>query len=75
MPDGIDPLSLPPSSPELKPTERLWPLRNEVVANRNFADLDVLGTRFRTLRAAPAMMGHVTCYYWWPSDTPLAVLN
>ena len=33
-----------PHSPELQPAERLWPLTNEPLANRHFADLDAMET-------------------------------
>ena len=36
--------SCPPHSPELQPAERLWPLVDEPIANRAFADLDALET-------------------------------
>lgn len=76
IPAGIDLVPLPPASPELQPAERLWPLVNEAVANRAFADLDaleaVLVARCRTLRADRATIRDLTCYHWWPSDAPLA---
>lgn len=77
LPDGIDLVFLPPASPELQPAERLWPLVNEPVANRAFADLDaladVLVTRCRTLRAdQPAIRG-LTDYWWWPSEQDSAI--
>ena len=40
--EGKSPLFLPPYSPELQPAERLWPLNNELLANRAFASLDKL---------------------------------
>lgn len=76
-PDGIEFVPLPPYSPELQPAERLWPLVNEAVANRTFADLDaleaVLVARCQTLRAGRATVHDLTCYGWWPSDAPLAI--
>jgi transposase len=33
---------LPPCTPELQPTEPLWPLVREAVANRGFADLEAM---------------------------------
>src|SRR6266516_5453163 len=42
VPEGIHLLFLPPSSPELQPCERLWPLTNEGVANVSFRTLDDL---------------------------------
>ncbi len=72
LPVGIDLVALPPYSPELQPAERLWPLVNEAVANRSFADLDaleaVLVERCRTLRADRPTIRDLTRYSWWPSD-------
>ncbi len=42
LPEGLHILPLPSYSPELQPTERLWPLVDEPVANRHFEDLDAL---------------------------------
>jgi hypothetical protein len=39
VPAGVQLVWLPPYSPELQPAERLWPLTNEPLANRSFADL------------------------------------
>lgn len=79
LPDGLDLIPLPPASPELQPAERLWPLVNEPVANRAFADLaaleDALVGRCQTLRADPAPIRDRTRYHWWPSDAPLVILN
>lgn len=75
LPEGLALVPLPPASPELQPAERLWPLVNEPVANRVFADLDaledVLVTRCQTLRAGPGPISDRTRYRWWPSDAPL----
>ena len=77
VPEGIELVPLPPSSPELQPAERLWPLVNEAVANRVFADLDDLETvlvdRCRTLRADRTTVHDLTCSGWWPSDAPLVI--
>jgi hypothetical protein len=77
VPDGIDLVPLPPYSPELQPAERLWPLVNEAVANRSFADLDtleaVLVERCQTLRAHRTTIQDLTRYDWWPTDAPLAI--
>lgn len=74
VPDGIDLVFLPPASPEVQPAERLWPLVNEPVANRTFADLDalevVLVTRCRTLHAERQPIARLTHYWWWPADHP-----
>jgi transposase len=44
VPNGVHLHLLPPYSPELQPTERLWPLTNEALANRHFQDLETLQT-------------------------------
>lgn len=79
IPEGIELVPLPPYSPELQPAERLWPLVNEVVANRTFAALDALMDalvgRCQTLRADRTTIHDLTCYGWWPSDAPLAIRN
>lgn len=69
VPDGIDLVFLPPASPELQPVERGWPLLDEVVAHRVFADLDELETtlvaRCRTLRAdRRTVKAHTPCWWW-----------
>lgn len=61
--EGFALVTLPPLSPELQPVERLWPLLDESVANRTFADLAgleaVLVERCQTLRAdAPTIKAH-----------------
>jgi hypothetical protein len=72
LPEGIDLVFLPAASPELQPAERLWPLLDEPVANRAFADLDaledVLVDRCRTLEANPARLRAHTLFHWWPSE-------
>lgn len=51
IPEGLHLVPLPPASPELQPAERLWPLVDEVIANRTFVDVTeleaVLVTRCR----------------------------
>lgn len=42
MPEGIHLEFLPSGSPELQPAERLWPLTNEVLANRLFEEIEEL---------------------------------
>src|SRR3712207_4501141 len=52
IPEGIHLEFLPSHSPELQPTERLWPLTNEAVANRLFESLDELEkVLYRALRS------------------------
>lgn len=72
VPDGLHLVPLPPASPELQPAERLWPLLDEVVANRTFTDLDaleaVLVPRCQTLRADRRTVKAHTRYHWWPHE-------
>lgn len=79
IPDGIDVIRLPPVSPELQPAERLWPLIDEPVANRTFADLDelerVLIERCQTLRADPALIKAHTHFHWWPAEPRSVIVN
>lgn len=69
IPDGLHLLPLPAYSPELQPSEKLWPLLHEDVANKYIADMDtledVIVKRCRNLRAQPeTIFGH-TLFDWW----------
>jgi transposase len=70
VPEGVRLEFLPPYSPELQPAERLWPLANEAVANRHFADvaeLDAaLAERCLALRDQPEVIRASTRFHWWP---------
>ena len=71
VPERITLVSLPPYTPELNPTERLWTLVREGVANRDFDSLDELEqavcTRCQTISAAPHQVTALTNYHWLPS--------
>jgi transposase len=72
VPEGVHLAFLPPASPELQPAERLWPLLDEPVANRAFADLGeleaILVERCRTLMGdRPTVKAH-TRFRWWPRE-------
>lgn len=73
VPEGIHLVFLPPNSPELQPAERLWPLLNEVVANRAFESLDeledVLVDRCNELDKQPEVIKGLANYHWWPMTT------
>ncbi len=73
IPDGIHLIFLPPYSPELQPTERLWPLTNEAIANRHFQTLDELqeiqAQRCVVLQDNPAQIHGATHYHWWPYES------
>lgn len=70
LPDGIVVEFLPARSPELQPVERLWPLTNEGVANKLFADLaeleQALVRRCVVLAEQPELLRSSTLYHWWP---------
>ncbi|HET7037531.1 MAG TPA: IS630 family transposase [Thermomicrobiaceae bacterium] len=74
LPEGIDLVLLPAYAPELQPAERLWPLLDEPIANRAFANLDELETvlvdRCRALEADPARLKAHTHFHWWPAEPP-----
>ena len=74
MPEGIHLLFLPPYAPELQPCERLWPLCNEGVANRQFQTLDDLETaqvqRCAFLQNQPDAIRSLTHFHWWPPAHP-----
>lgn len=70
VPAGLHLHFLPPYSPELQPAERLWPLTNEALANRNFRDVDdlqeVQSQRCLVLQARPEVIHAYTQFHWWP---------
>jgi len=72
VPEGIHPAFLPPYTPELSPAERLWPLLNEALANRDHADLPALdeavAARCRQLATQPGTIRAHAHYHWWPAD-------
>ena len=70
VPEGIELEFLPSASPELQPSERLWPLSNEGVANRYFEQIEeleeALGERCVALCDQPELIRSHTRYHWWP---------
>lgn len=66
VPVGIYLVFLPPYSPELQPAERLWPLINEVVANRTFMTLakliETVSQRCVFLEQNPGLVSALTRY-------------
>jgi transposase len=70
LPAGIHAVFLPAYSPELQPAERLWPLVNEPLANRTFADLEELDAtlcdRCNRLGTQPDQIRALTQFHWWP---------
>ena len=76
VPEGIDLVVLPASSPERQPVARLWPLVDASLATRALPDLDaledVLVTPCRLLEADPQRLKAPTHDHWWPSEPPPA---
>jgi len=70
VPEGVRLVFLPPYSPELQPVERVWPLVNEAVANRYFADLEALmeavERRWLALQGDRELLRRRTLFHWWP---------
>ncbi len=70
VPEGIHLEFLPSHSPELQPSERLWPLSNEAVANRHFERIEdlekALVERCVALGDQPEVIRSYTRYHWWP---------
>lgn len=69
VPPGVHLFPLPAYSPELQPSERLWPLMREAVANKNISNMDqledALVARSQQLRADPALISDHTLFGWW----------
>ena len=66
-PDNIQPIFLPPYSPELNPTERLW-LRSkaEVIKNKIFEEIDLQKGQVAdwfAKQSAEAIKKLCTCHY------------
>lgn len=70
VPEGIHLEFLPSHSPELQPSERLWPLSDEAVANRYFERIEdleeALVEHCEALREQPEVIRSYTRYHWWP---------
>ena len=69
IPEGLHLVPLPAYSPELQPTEKLWPLLHECMANIDVSDMDELEARLvkrcRQLRAQPDVIHSHTLFDWW----------
>jgi transposase len=71
VPERITIEALPAYSPELNPSERLWPLVKEGVANHTQQSLDELEEticrRCQAISKQPAQVKALTNYHWWPT--------
>jgi len=75
VPDGLSLVFLPSHSPELQPSEHLWPLLDEVVANRVPKDLGELegwvSRRCVEVSEDRVRVRRLTLFSWWPgADSP-----
>jgi transposase len=70
VPEGIHLEFLPSHSPELQPSERLWALSDEAVANRHFERIEqmaeALVRRCVALGDQPEVIRSYIRYHWWP---------
>lgn len=71
IPEGIELFQIPPHTPELNPSERLWSPLRAVVANRTFEQIeemeDVLINEMRDLSNQKEYLSGMTKYHWLPS--------
>jgi transposase len=71
VPEGIHLEFLPSHSPELQPSERLWTLSDEAVANRRFEGIEdleeALVRRCASLGDRPELVRSYIRYHWWPN--------
>lgn len=72
VPERITLVRQPPYTPELNPSENLWPVVKEGVANESFKDLGALEkrvcSRVRNVREDRKMISARLSYHWWPSS-------
>jgi transposase len=68
VPARISLVSLPAYTPELNPSERVWPLVKEGVANRAHESLDELEQKVcsRCQKISAKDVSALTNYHWWP---------
>jgi len=68
VPERITLVSLPAYTPELNPSERVWPLVKEGVANRAHESMDELERKVcsRCQKISAAEVSARTNYHWWP---------
>lgn len=73
IPDGLELVFAPAYSREVQPSEGLWGLADEVVANRCFGSLGVLMARLSEqcvrLMADVGRVWVATLFWWWPRVT------
>lgn len=65
--DGLRPVQLSPSSPELQPAEYLWPLVDDPVANGHVERIADFARRCLTFGDTPDFIYRRTRFHWWPN--------
>jgi hypothetical protein len=72
VPEGVHIVALPPRSPELQPSERLWKYSDEPLANKGWKDIekmkDTAWQRCDWLTRQTELISSLTDYHWWPQD-------
>jgi transposase len=68
IPERLSLLRLPAYTPELNPSERVWPLVKEGVANQAHQSLDELEEKVcsRCQKISAGEVSARTKYHWWP---------
>lgn len=71
IPQGIHLVYLPPYSPELQPSEKLWPLSNESLANCHFKNIEEVEDNQveqcrRLMKNIEIIRSHCL-FHWWPT--------
>lgn len=70
VPPGIELIAIPPYTPELNPSERLWSPLRESVANESFASIiemeDVVAAKMNSLAKEKEVLSSRTNYHWLP---------
>jgi transposase len=68
VPENISLINVPAYTPELNPSERVWPLVKEGVANQSHSSLDELEQKVcsRCQKIKAEDVSARTKYHWWP---------
>jgi|TARA_B100001964_G_C14127775_1_gene551370 transposase len=75
IPDGIHLVFQPAYSPEVQPSERLWPLIREAIANLAFSTIydleDAIAKRCNQLSEQKELLKSYTLFHWWKDVDPI----
>jgi len=68
-PENVSPLWIPPYSPECNPSERLWTILKESIANKVYHDIGHLeaavGASLRSWQNRTSELSKLTSFGWW----------